>query len=48
MTNQSKKNWDNSFKAGNMCMNRFTIDEDAAFELSYIYYGKYGTEYRFE
>ena len=26
-----------SLKAGNMCFNRFCIDEDAAFELSGIY-----------
>ena len=25
------------YKAGNMCLNRFTIDEDAAFELSGVY-----------
>ena len=30
--------WDVSPKAGNMCLNRFCIDEDAAFELSGIYY----------
>ena len=27
-----------SVKAGNMCLNRFCIDEDAAFELSEINY----------
>ena len=27
-----------SSKAGNMCLNRFCIDEDAAFELSGVYY----------
>lgn len=27
-----------SFKAANMCFNRFTIDENAAFELSGVYY----------
>ena len=26
-----------SFKAGNMCLNRFCIDEDASFELSGVY-----------
>ena len=29
-----------SLKAGNMCMNRFCIDEDASFELSGVYYLK--------
>ena len=29
-----------SVKAGNMCLNRFCIEEDAAFELSEIYYLK--------
>ena len=32
--------WDISWKAGNTCLNRFCIDEDAAFELSGIYYLK--------
>ena len=27
-----------SFKGGNMCFNRFCIDEDAAFELSGVHY----------
>ena len=27
-----------SLKAGNMCFNRFCIDEDAAFELSGVHY----------
>ena len=27
-----------SLKGGNMCLNRFCIDEDAAFELSGVYY----------
>ena len=31
---------DVSFKAGNMCFNRFTIDENAAFEFSGVYYLK--------
>ena len=26
------------FKGGNMCLNRFSIDEDAAFELSGVHY----------
>ena len=29
--------YDISFKGGNMCLNRFVIDEDAAFELSGVY-----------
>ena len=29
-----------SLKGGNMCLNRFCIDEDAAFELSGVYYLK--------
>ena len=29
-----------SFKAGNMCLNRFCIDEDAAFEISGLHYLK--------
>ena len=28
---------DVSYKAGNMCFNRFTIDENAAFEFSGVY-----------
>ena len=27
-----------SFKGGNMCLNQFSIDEDAAFELSGVHY----------
>ena len=27
-----------SLKGGNMCLNRFSIDEDAAFELSGVHY----------
>ena len=30
----SEDAWDTSLKAGNMILNRFCIDEDAAFELS--------------
>ena len=29
--------YDISLKAGNMCLNRFCIDEDASFELSGVY-----------
>ena len=29
-----------SLKVGNMCLNRFCIDEDAAFELSGVHYFK--------
>ena len=30
--------WDVSLKGGNMILNRFCIDEDAAFELSGVHY----------
>ena len=30
----SERAWKNSLKGGNMILNRFCIDEDAAFELS--------------
>ena len=30
--------WDTSLRAGNMILNRFCIDEDAAFELSGVNY----------
>ena len=30
----SKDTWDTSLKAGKMILNRFSINEDAAFELS--------------
>jgi len=33
-------------KAGNMCLNRFLIDEDAAFELSGVNYLEKASEYR--
>ena len=34
--------WRTSMKAGNMCLNRFCIDESAAFELSGVnYLGKF-------
>ena len=32
-----EKEYDISLKAGNMCMNRFCIDEDASCELSGVY-----------
>ena len=35
---QSQYAFYNSWKAGNMIFNRFCIDEDAAFELSGVYY----------
>ena len=34
----SKVAWNSSLKGGNMILNRFCIDEDAAFELSGVYY----------
>ena len=33
-----ENSFDISLKGGNMCMNRFCIDEDAAFEVSEIYF----------
>ena len=36
----SKTEWNISLKSGNLAINRLTIDEDAAFELSGIYYLK--------
>ena len=32
--------WDIDFKVGNMCLNRFCIEENTAFELSGVYYLK--------
>ena len=32
-----KRKYEISLKAGNMCLNRFCIDEDASFELSGVY-----------
>ena len=32
--------WSTPMRAGNMCLNRFCIDEDAAFELSGVKYLK--------
>ena len=37
----SEMDWQVSSKAGNMFLNRFTIDEDAAFELSVVQNEKY-------
>ena len=34
----SKDAWDTSLKGGNMILNRFCIDEDAAFEFSGVNY----------
>ena len=34
----SEDAWNNSLKGGNMILNRFCIDEDAAFELSGVNY----------
>ena len=36
----SEDAWYTPLKAGNMVLNRFCIDEDAAFELSGVYYLK--------
>ena len=36
----TKADWITSFKGANMCLNLFCIDEDAAFELSGIYYSE--------
>ena len=33
-----KEDYEISSKGGNMCLNRFCVDEDAAFELSGVYY----------
>ena len=38
LMNPTSKNWDTSSKAAKMCLNRLCIDEDAAFELSGVYY----------
>ena len=38
LINPTKDAHDISFNAGSMCMNRFSIDEDAAFEFSGAYY----------
>ena len=34
----SEKAYEVSLKGGSMCLNRFSIDEDAAFELSGVHY----------
>ena len=36
----SEENWNNNVKAGKMYLNRFLINEDAACELSGVYYLK--------
>ena len=36
----SEDTWNTTLKAGNMILNRFCIDEDAAFELSGVNYLK--------
>ena len=40
----SKEPWQTSLKGGNMILNRFCIDEDAAFELSGVNYFKKSSE----
>ena len=40
LMNEIDIHWDISCKAGKMCFNRFCIDEDAAFELSGVWYTK--------
>ena len=42
----SEYDYNDSFKGGNMILNRFSIDEDAAFELSGVHYFQ-GMEYSF-
>ena len=42
-----KDNDDISLKGGNMCLNRFVIDEDAAFELSGVHYLKKSSRHPF-
>ena len=37
---ENENPWKTSVKAGNMCLNRFCIEEDAAFELSKVYHLK--------
>ena len=44
----TRYNYDMSMKGGNMCLNRFCIDEDAAFELSGIYSIKLKRDYNDE
>ena len=38
LTEDSNDAFKISSKSGNMCLNRFSIDEDAAFELSGVHY----------
>ena len=38
LMNPPSNNWNTSSKAAQMCLNRLCIDEDAAFELSGVYY----------
>ena len=40
--------FDNSSQAGNMILNRFCIDEDAAFELSAVHSAKKLSEFGYE
>ena len=37
---ENENPWITSVKAGNMCLNRFCIEEDAAFELSEVHHLK--------
>ena len=41
----SEDAWRTDLKAGNMILNRFCIDEDAAFELSGVNYLEKDSEY---
>ena len=41
----SEMAWDISLKGGNMLLNRFSIDEDAAFESSGVHYLAKGNGY---
>ena len=40
-THQPEHTFDIGLKAGNMCLNRFCIDEDASFKLSGVYDWKF-------
>ena len=40
LMDKSDHPWDISLKAANMCFNRFCIDEEAACEISGVYYLK--------
>ena len=48
MMEPSKDAWRTPLKGGNMILNRFCIDEDAAFELSGVNYLKKYIPYRFQ